>query len=82
MASPLYVFIDESGNLDFSGRGTDHYVMLAYMTSDPIGCGRNISSLTYEFLARGLDDQVPFHATTNSVGTRKRVVGSLCSHGH
>lgn len=82
VASPLYVFIDESGNLDFSGRGTNHYVMSAYMTSDPIGCGRSISSLTYEFLARGLDDQVPFHATTNSVGTRKRVVGSLCSHGH
>lgn len=82
MPSPVYVFIDESGNLDFTGSGTNHFVLSAFITSDPLGCGRALQELTYEFLSRGLEDQVPFHAVNNSVGTRRRVLGALCDGDH
>lgn len=75
---PLYVFVDESGNLDFTGRGTDHFVLTAYMTEDPIGCGAGLTRLKYEYLSRGLEDQIPFHASENSAGTRKRVADAMC----
>ncbi len=78
MAKPVFVFIDESGNLDFSDRGTRYFVLSAVVTDDPIHCGRELSTLTYEFLARGLIDQIPFHATENSRGTRKRVIETMC----
>lgn len=45
-------------------------------------CGERLSELKYEFLSRGLHDQIPFHATENSVGTRKRVIESLCENHH
>ncbi len=44
-----------------------------------MACAQKLSELKYEFLGRGLSDQIPFHATENSVGTRKRVIQSLCS---
>lgn len=79
---PIYVFIDESGNLDFTVTGTDHFVLSAFITPDPIECGRALQELTYEFLGRGLEEQVPFHAVNNSVGTRKRVLDALCGSDH
>ena len=79
---PVFVFIDESGNLDFSTRGTRHFVMSALITQTPLECAHGLSKLTYEFLARGLSSQVPFHASENSNGTRHRVIGGLCSPSH
>lgn len=81
-ARPVYVFIDESGNLDFTGNGTDHFVLSAFITHDLLECGRALQELTYEFLSRGLESQIPFHAVNNTVGTRRRVLGALCAHNH
>lgn len=80
--SPLFVFIDESGNLDFSGKGTNHFVLTAFMTGHPSACAASLTSLRYEFLSRGLESQVPFHATYNSHGTRLRVIENLCTSDH
>ncbi|WP_447943792.1 DUF3800 domain-containing protein [Microbacterium aurum] len=79
--TPIHVFIDESGNLDFGGKGTDHFVLSAFLTTDPAACGRGLMDLRYEFMGRGLGDQIPFHAAYNSVGTRKRVIESMCARG-
>lgn len=82
VSSPIYLFIDESGNLDFSGKGTDHFVLTAFLTSDPVTCGRGLMDLRYEYLGRGLQDQIPFHAAYNSTGTRKRVIETMCDASH
>ncbi|QSB24426.1 DUF3800 domain-containing protein [Curtobacterium sp. 24E2] len=74
---PLYVFIDESGNFDFSDSGTDHFVMSAVWTANPERTGRDLVRLRYEFMTTDAHDQVPFHATNNSAGTRKRVIDVL-----
>lgn len=80
--SPIYVFIDESGNLDFNGGGSDHFVLSAFMTMTPEECGRGLMGLRYDYFSRGLDDQIPFHAAPNSYGTRKQVIDHLCAPDH
>jgi hypothetical protein len=82
LGKAVFVFIDESGNFDFTIRGTRHFVVSAHVTRTPIECGAGLRTLTYEFLSRGLIDQVPFHATSNTVGTRTRFIGALCSTTH
>lgn len=82
ISRPLFVFIDESGDFDFSPSGTAHFVLSAYLTHEPDVCSQRLSALRYEFLARGLHEQVPFHATQNSVGTRKRVIEAMCVGHH
>jgi len=80
--STVFVFIDESGNFDFSPRGTRYFVMSAFVTETPLDCAKGLAQLTYEFLRRGFTSQVPFHASENSNGTRHRVVASLCPTSH
>jgi hypothetical protein len=82
LGEPVFVFIDESGNFDFTNRGTRHFVLSAHITQAPLECGAGLSNLTYDFLARGLTNQVPIHATQNSVSTRHLVVSRLCERTH
>lgn len=78
----VFVFIDESGNFDFTERGTRFFVMSAFVTETPLRCASGLAQLTYEYLARSLSDQIPFHASENSTGTRLRVIGALCDESH
>jgi hypothetical protein len=82
LGKPVFVFIDESGNFDFSEKGTRHFVLSAHITQSPLECGAGLSALTYEFLARGLINQVPIHATQNSVSTRHLAISRLCERTH
>lgn len=68
----LYVFLDESGNLDFSGKGSNHFVLSAIFTQDPCKPAAALQQLKYELLAQQ-SDQLEFHATENSRYTRARV---------
>jgi len=34
--STLYIFLDESGNFDFSPKGTKYFVLSAVSTLDPV----------------------------------------------
>jgi hypothetical protein len=71
--NPLWIFIDESGNFDFSPSGTRHFLMTAVVTADPAASGARMLALKYEQMLRG-SNQLDFHATHNSRGTRKRVL--------
>lgn len=76
--SILYVFVDKSGNLDFSGRGTDHFLISAVFTTDPCRSAAALQKLRYELLAGG-SEQLEFHATENSRGTRRQVIECIKS---
>lgn len=71
-SSPLYVFVDESGNLDFSAKGTNYFIVSAMITSDPLAVATHMSRLKYELLAEGLSE-VSFHAAENAQAVRNRV---------
>jgi hypothetical protein len=76
----LFVFIDESGNFDFSTSGTRHFVMAAVITSVPLSSANVLQSLRYKLLAQGRDIQ-SFHATEDRQYVRDQVFRSMESMG-
>jgi hypothetical protein len=76
----LYVFVDESGNFDFTAKGTDHFVLSAVYTHDPCRSAAALQRLKYELLAKR-SPQLEFHATENSRGTRTRVAEVISGLG-
>lgn len=74
--SPLYVFIDESGNFDFSAKGTDHFLMAAVIARDPIASACALQELKYELMAEGVDEPF-FHASEDAQVVRDRVFAAI-----
>jgi|JI6StandDraft_1071083.scaffolds.fasta_scaffold36342_2 hypothetical protein len=68
----LYIFIDESGNFDFSDSGTNHFVICAYSTTNPQQHTLTLQELKYKLLTMG-HDQECFHATEDKQFIRDEV---------
>ena len=71
-SSTLFVFIDESGNFDFSPKGTKYWVLTAVTTRVPMKGREELIRLRYELLARGINQEA-FHATEDRQEVRDRV---------
>jgi len=56
MPDPLYIYIDESGNFDFSPNGTKYYTFTAVMTRTPCECAHEITQLKHDIL---MGEQLP-----------------------
>jgi hypothetical protein len=72
----LYIFLDESGNLDFSPKGTANYVLAAVCTVDPLGSSKDLQLLKYIHLNKGVDIEC-FHASEDRQAVRDEVIKSL-----
>lgn len=72
----LYVFLDESGDMDFNPKASTHFIVSGVMTVDPYTSAAHMQKLKYELMAAGSDD-LEFHATVNTYGTRKRVAEQI-----
>ncbi len=68
----IFVFLDESGNFDFSPKGTKFFVLTGFVTFDPVIKREELLRLRYRLLVQGLD-QESFHATEDSQDVRNRV---------
>lgn len=68
----LFLFIDESGNFDFSDSGTRHFVMACVAALAPLESAGNLNSLKYDLLSEGYDIS-SFHATEDRQFVRDRV---------
>ena len=68
----LFVFIDESGNFDFTSRGTQHFVMAGVAALAPLDSAAEMQALRYQLLAEGFDVSV-FHAAEDKQFLRDRV---------
>lgn len=75
----LYIFVDESGNLDFSMRGTKFFVLSAVTAVAPIESSNKLQQLKYELLAEGNGgtDLEYFHASEDTQIIRNRVFESI-----
>ena len=74
--STLYLFIDESGNFDFTSRGTRHFVMACVIPKAPLSVSLRLQALRYSLLARGVD--LPgFHASQDRQKIRDQVFQAL-----
>lgn len=72
----LYVFLDESGNLDFSRGGTEHYVLAAITSVNPLASSQDLQQLKYSQLEKGIDTEY-FHASEDKQATRDEVIKRL-----
>ncbi|MFZ1361262.1 MAG: DUF3800 domain-containing protein [Candidatus Saccharimonadales bacterium] len=72
----LYIFLDESGNLDFSPGGTKHYVLAAVTTVNPLVSSQDLQQLKYTQLENGVDTEY-FHASEDRQATRNEVIKCL-----
>lgn len=68
----LFVFIDESGNFDFSPSGTRFFVMAAVVALAPLDSAAEMQAVRYRLLADGLD-LTGFHASEDRQTTRDAV---------
>jgi len=76
----LYLFIDESGNFDFSPKGTKFFVLTGLLTSDPIISRGELVRLRYKLLEEGFDQEY-FHASEDKQEVRDQVYKILSSIG-
>lgn len=68
----LFIFIDESGNFDFSPTGTKYFVLTAVSTVKPLKNRDRLFQLRYQSLIDGIDQEC-FHATEDKQATRDQV---------
>ena len=72
----LYVFVDESGNFDFAGTGTRHFVMSAIFTTDPGKAAFQIHKLRYRLLENGIEAPY-FHASEDEQRIRNLMFANI-----
>jgi len=75
----LFLFIDESGNFDFSLRGTKYFILSGLSTYNPIEERDKFCQLKYQLLSEGVDQEF-FHATEDTQAVRDQFflkIGSL-----
>ncbi|HEY4497392.1 MAG TPA: DUF3800 domain-containing protein [Candidatus Paceibacterota bacterium] len=65
----LYLFIDESGNFDFSPKGTKYWVLTSVSTFSPKVNYASVMDLKYHFLNNGIDVAF-FHASEDAANRR------------
>jgi hypothetical protein len=68
----IFVFLDESGNFDFSPKGTKFFVLTGFATFDPVTKRQDLIKLRYELLSSGTDQEC-FHATEDTQEVRNQV---------
>jgi len=74
----LFIFLDESGNFDFSPRGTRHFVLTALSTTNPDEMASALYALKHELVLAGQDIEY-FHATEDQQVIRDRVFEILAA---
>lgn len=77
----LFVFIDESGNFDFSPTGTRHLVLSAVIFRKPIRSASRMLDLKYHRYASGFNTP-GFHASEDRNNTRHQVFKVIASDKH
>jgi len=74
----VYIFLDESGNLDFSRTGTLHYVLAAVVTECPLELSQRLQRLKYLLLQEDNDIEY-FHASEDKQAIRDEVISEICT---
>ena len=72
MSERVYVFLDESGNLDFSPSGTRHFVLTSVSVRRPFKINAVLDGYKYDCIDYGLE-QERFHCAHDNRHVRSRV---------
>lgn len=74
----LYIFIDESGNFDFSPSGTKYFILTALSTTKPFDIASPLLNLRYQLLpnysgGESLEQRGYFHASEDAQAVRDSI---------
>jgi hypothetical protein len=80
----LYLFIDESGNFDFSPSGTKFFVLSVLSTLNPFNIGMPLLKLRYDLLPNyacgpNIAEDGYFHASEDTQEVRNNVFPIICN---
>lgn len=83
----LYLFIDESGNFDFSPNGTKFFVLTVLSTMNPFDIGSPLLKLRYDLLPNyacgtSMEEQGYFHASEDAQEVRNNVFSIISKMDH
>ena len=73
-----YVFIDESGNMDFAPTGTQYFVLTSVSMNRPFPIYRALDAYRYDRLEQGFDCE-RFHCSEDSPSVRQAVFDRIAS---
>ena len=76
---PLYVFVDEHGNLDFTRNGTKYLILTALSCQRPFQWYPSIANLRFDIIEQFNLDIEHFHATVDAKPTKRRVFELISS---
>lgn len=79
MKRPLYIFLDESGNRDFSPNGTRYFLFSGIVKERPFHAYKALSELRYDLIEDGKELH-RFHATEDEQEVRNKVFRIIQSH--
>ncbi|HYE33625.1 MAG TPA: DUF3800 domain-containing protein [Methylomirabilota bacterium] len=74
-----YFFLDESGNLDFSPKGTRHFSLVCLSKVRPFEAYKDLVELKYDLAEEGTELEY-FHAAEDRQLVRNRVFGIIAKH--
>lgn len=74
--STLYLFLDESGNLDFGQNGSKFFFMTCVVARRPLALNDSMTDLRHDFVENGIDIEL-FHASEDIETVRKSVYGLI-----
>jgi hypothetical protein len=73
----LYIFIDESGNFDFTVKGTKYFVFSCITKERPFMISESLDELKFDLIENGLNIEY-FHATEDKKYVRNKVYDIIC----
>ncbi len=79
MARSAYIFLDESGNFDFSVNGTRYFVLTSVSMKRPFRWLKPMDDFKYDCIEYGLDSQY-FHCTDDNKHVRGKVFNVIGDH--
>jgi hypothetical protein len=77
--SPLYIFVDEAGDMDFSAKGSKHYMFTFLVKQRPFKLHEAIANYRYDLLERNQQhngrrlDIEAFHASDDNIYVKKEL---------
>jgi hypothetical protein len=83
----LYLFVDESGNFDFTPSGTRYFILTVLSTVNPFDIGSPFLKLRYDLLPNyacgsSMEEQGFFHASEDTQEVRNNVFSILSQISH
>lgn len=76
MSDPVYIFLDESGDLGFTRSGSRYFVLTSVIMQRPFDLYRTLEDLRYTCLEEGSEFEY-FHCANNTRSVRDRVFNIL-----